>query len=40
MIFSLAWQWFGIICIVGLPQLLHIQSIGDVTMVTKACNLL
>jgi hypothetical protein len=40
MIFSLAQQWFGIVCIVGLPWLHCIQSLPDVTLVTKACNLL
>jgi len=41
-IFSLAQQWFGILCIVGLLWLHHVglQSLADVTMATKACNLL
>jgi hypothetical protein len=40
MTFSLAQQWFGIVCIVGLLSLHHLQSLADVTMVTTACNLL
>jgi hypothetical protein len=40
MIFSLAQQWFGIVCILGLLWLHHIQSLFDVTMAANACNLL
>jgi hypothetical protein len=39
-IFSLAQQRFGIVCIVVLLWLHHIQSLADLTMVTKVCNLL
>jgi hypothetical protein len=40
MISSLAQQRFRIVYIVRLPWLHHIQSLADVTMVTKAYNLL
>jgi hypothetical protein len=40
MIFSLAQQWFGIICVFGLLWLHHTQSLVDVTKATNACNLL
>jgi hypothetical protein len=40
MIFRLAQQWYGIVCIVGLPWLHHIQCLADVSMLTKACNLM
>jgi hypothetical protein len=33
-------NFFGIVCIVGLPWLYHIKSLADATKVTKACNLL
>jgi hypothetical protein len=40
MIFSLSHQWFGIVCIVGLVWLHHMQSLADLTMATTACDLL
>jgi hypothetical protein len=36
MIFSLTQQWFGIVLIVGLLWLHHIQSLANVTMATIA----
>jgi hypothetical protein len=39
-ILSVAQQWFGIVCIVRLLWLHHVQALDDVTLATKACNLL
>jgi hypothetical protein len=40
MIASLAQQLCAIVCIVELLRLHHIKSLSDVTMATKACDLL
>jgi hypothetical protein len=40
MIFSLAQQWFGIVCVIRLLWLHRIQSLAKVTIATNAFNLL
>jgi hypothetical protein len=40
MVFSLAQQWFGIVSVVGLLWLHHIQPLADVTVAANVCNLL